>query len=175
MTDQGEQQGGKHGEKRGEKQSPGLYQAPVMVMTGEERQRLPAALRDPVRVTLARHWRQRLQGWLGRGRLPADAALLLLPCRAVHSLGMTHALAVYFLDGRGRCLRRIRAMPPWRCAWHPRAVAVLELRAGQTWPGGWRALGPLVRPHLRRWRRRRWVNRWRWCQLVRRRRRRWRN
>lgn len=114
------------------------------------------------RLVLARTWRQRLRGWLWRRRPAVVTALLLWPCMAVHSLGMTHALDVYFLDEQGRCVKRVRAMQPWRCAWHPRAVAVLELRAGQAWPGGWNDLGPRLRRILRRLPRRQGFSRWCW-------------
>ncbi|KAB0543560.1 DUF192 domain-containing protein [Kerstersia gyiorum] len=105
----------------------------------------------PARMIVAATWWQRLRGWFWRDSQAGTAALLLLPCRAVHSCFMRRALDVYFFDVRGRCVRRVRTMRPWRCAWHPSAVAVLELRAGQSWPGGWRELRQVVRRELRRW------------------------
>jgi len=38
--------------------------------------------------------------------------------------------ALYFVDSRGRVLKIVRELPPWRMAIEPRAHAVIELAAG---------------------------------------------
>jgi len=72
----------------------------------------------------------RMRGWLGRRRLDEGEALWLLPCRAVHTLGMRMPIDVVFLDTRGVVVRVVSALPPGRAALCWRAASVLELAAG---------------------------------------------
>ncbi len=70
----------------------------------------------------------RRRGLLGRDG--AEGALVLTPCRAVHTLGMRFPIDVAFVDGEGRVLRtltmsRRRIGLPVR-----RAAYVIEAQAG---------------------------------------------
>lgn len=72
--------------------------------------------------------RQRGRGLLGREAM--DGAVLLQPCRSVHTFGMRFAIDVAFCDADGVVLR-IASLRPGRfgpTVW--RAKAVLEAEAG---------------------------------------------
>jgi uncharacterized protein len=87
----------------------------------------------PIRVAVRRAstpW-QRLRGLLGAPPLAAGAGLLLLRCRAVHTLGMRHRIDVAFVDRAGVVLSLSSALAPARIAFCRRAAATLELRAGE--------------------------------------------
>lgn len=58
-------------------------------------------------------------------------ALLLYPCRTVHTFFMRFPVDVVFLSGKGEAVRIEKGVPPWRMV-EPerRACAVLELPAG---------------------------------------------
>jgi len=85
----------------------------------------------PLRLRRAATAWQRLRGLLGGPPLARGEALWLDPCRAVHTAGMRYAIDVAFVDGRGRVVRVVRGLRPWRCAWCLRARSAVELRAGQ--------------------------------------------
>ncbi len=55
--------------------------------------------------------------------------MLILPnCRAIHTFGMTHPLKVIFLDRKGRVLRKISNLQPWRIAIGPaRTETIIEI------------------------------------------------
>jgi uncharacterized membrane protein (UPF0127 family) len=89
------------------------------------------ALTHSLHILEARTPWQRLVGLLGRPPLPAATALRLSPCRAVHSVGMRHAIDVVFVDRRDIVCAIRAPLRPWRAAWCLRAHAVLELRAGE--------------------------------------------
>ena len=70
----------------------------------------------------------RRKGLLGRDRL--DGALVLRPCRQVHTVGMRMAIDVAYCDATGWVLRT-RSLPPWRVSrpvW--RSAFVVEAEAG---------------------------------------------
>ncbi len=72
--------------------------------------------------------RSRRRGLIGRRDL--EGALVLRPCRHVHSLGMRFALDVACCDGSGVVLRTC-TLAPWRVAplvW--RTAFVVEAKAG---------------------------------------------
>jgi uncharacterized membrane protein (UPF0127 family) len=82
---------------------------------------------------------ERRRGLLGRDSL--DGALVLRPCRQVHSIGMRFAIDVVWCDAHGRVLR-ISALKPHRLSrpvWRARfvieaqrgAVARWRLKAGE--------------------------------------------
>ena len=74
---------------------------------------------------------ERMRGLLGRSTLPVGEALLLDPCRAIHTAGMRFPIDVLFLDRADRVVRAAERIPPRRLmvmAW--RARRVLELPAG---------------------------------------------
>ena len=75
--------------------------------------------------------RERTQGLLGR-REAEDVvgALVLRPCRQIHTVGMRFPIDVAFCDRRGVVLRTV-TVPPWRVTrlvW--RAGFVVEAAAG---------------------------------------------
>lgn len=72
----------------------------------------------------------RLRGLLATPHLAADTGLYLPGCRSIHTLGMTYAIDVLFVDKHGCVLKRIDALPPWRVAASWRAYGVVELPAG---------------------------------------------
>src|SRR6266516_6338768 len=75
-------------------------------------------------------WR-RMRGLLGRPALEPGRGLLIVPCRAVHMLGMTYPIDVVHLDRQGVVLKVLRGLRPWRIG--PlvrRSHMVLELPAG---------------------------------------------
>jgi uncharacterized membrane protein (UPF0127 family) len=75
---------------------------------------------------------KRMKGLLGRTTLPDGHGLLILPCNAVHTLGMRFAIDLYFFDKTGNLVRTYRQVPPgkWWRGGGLRAYAVLETRAG---------------------------------------------
>jgi uncharacterized membrane protein (UPF0127 family) len=103
------------------------------------------------RARLADRWWSRLRGLLGRGPLCAGEALILLPCRAVHMLGMRFPLDVAFLDNAGSVVAAYHGLAPGsRSQWHRRALLALEMPAGTlaatgTLPGDTLEWGPIVR------------------------------
>lgn len=71
---------------------------------------------------------QRARGLLGRDNL--EGALVLRPCRQVHTLGMRFPVDVAFCDRSGVVLR-VATMAPWRVSrvvW--RSSFVIEAAAG---------------------------------------------
>ena len=83
------------------------------------------------RVAIAESLLARTRGLLGTRTLPRSEALLLRPCRQVHSFFMKYALDLVFVDRSGRVLLtrenfRTNRVSPLVV----RAAAVLELAAG---------------------------------------------
>lgn len=79
-------------------------------------------------VEVADTRRARRRGLLGRDDV--DGALVLRPCRHVHSLGMRFELDVAFCAADGRVLRT-HALRPWRLSpFVPGAAFVIEARRG---------------------------------------------
>ncbi len=77
---------------------------------------------------VARSGRERRRGLLGRDGV--EGALVLAPCRHVHTFGMRFPIDIAFCDGDGVVLR-VCSLPPWRLA--PvvfRARFVIEAEAG---------------------------------------------
>lgn len=82
-------------------------------------------------VTVADRWWRRALGLLGRHTLCRQEGVLLEPCGAVHTIGMSFAIDVAFLDVDGRVLSTRQALPPGRLARGGRTVrSTLELHAG---------------------------------------------
>ncbi len=85
----------------------------------------------PLSVRHARGFWPRLAGLLYRPELRKGEALLLAPCRAVHTCFMPYRLDVVFIDRAGRVLRVACDVAPWRIAGCGAAHAVLALRSGE--------------------------------------------
>ena len=93
----------------------------------------PRLLADELLLALS-PWR-RTRGLLARPPLGSGEAMLLRPCRAIHTCFMGFPIDVLFLTARGEIGAIIEQMVPWRFSpYIAGAVAVLELPAG--------ALGP---------------------------------
>jgi uncharacterized protein len=80
----------------------------------------------------------RARGLLFRPPLVADQALLLRPCRAVHTFFMRYAIDIVFLNRRAEVIKLVEALRPWRIVYEPRAYAVLELQKWQARRHGFR-------------------------------------
>jgi uncharacterized membrane protein (UPF0127 family) len=87
------------------------------------------AIADAVEMADTRKARRR--GLLGRDCLQEGAALMLIPCCAVHTAFMRFSIDLAFLDRDGRIVRMVSRMRPWRIAIAWRARAVIELPAGR--------------------------------------------
>jgi|SRR5438105_15925756 len=77
---------------------------------------------------VARDARARRRGLLGRDDF--DGALVVSPCRNVHTFGMRFPIDVAFCDQTGRVLRTC-SLPPWRVSRIVlRSAFVIEAGAG---------------------------------------------
>ena len=74
--------------------------------------------------------RARARGLAGLAGLAADRALLLAPCRSVHTFGMRFALDLLWLDAAGDVVRLDACVPPRCLRSCRRARAVIEASAG---------------------------------------------
>lgn len=83
------------------------------------------------RAWLADGWWTRLRGLLGRPRLGPGEGLMLEPCKAIHTFGMSYPIDVAFLDPEGRVVATYDEIAPWRhTRWHGGAIRALELPPG---------------------------------------------
>lgn len=81
-------------------------------------------------VWLAETAPERMQGLLGRPQLSSEEAMLIRPCRLIHTVGMQYALDIVFLDASNRIRKLTRSLKPRRMAGCVMASQTLELRAG---------------------------------------------
>lgn len=91
------------------------------------------------RIETAFDSKRRNQGLLGRSGLDGGSALVLAPCTAVHTFFMKFAIDVVFVDRRGRVIKAVTELRPWRIAVALGAHAVVELPAGVIVASGTRA------------------------------------
>jgi len=83
------------------------------------------------KIMLAQRFDQRLRGLTGCGRLDVGEGLLLSPGGSVHTLGMSFAIDVIFIDRRGVVLKTCMNLAPNRAGIAPmRTHRTLELSAG---------------------------------------------
>jgi len=81
-------------------------------------------------ISVAASFWGRAKGLIGRAGLPADYALVLHPCNGVHTLFLTFALDVIYLD-RDDCVLRVVCLHPWHVGPMVRqSRTVIELPAG---------------------------------------------
>lgn len=81
-------------------------------------------------VEVADHGAKRSKGLLGRKGLASGEGLWIIPCEAVHTIGMQFPIDLVYLDRRHR-IRKVRSnVPPWRLSACLTAHSVLELAAG---------------------------------------------
>lgn len=80
---------------------------------------------------IARTFRQRLVGLIGRPGLTAGEALILEPCQSVHMFFMRFPLDIVYLDRDGAVLRSVPDLAPGLVGpYVPGAQTVIELPAG---------------------------------------------
>jgi uncharacterized protein len=85
------------------------------------------------RADLADSFLGRARGLIGRSALAPGEGLVIRPCSAVHSIGMTFPIDVVHLDGSSRVLRVVPELRPWRFGpLVPGSRVVVELPAGTT-------------------------------------------
>ena len=73
----------------------------------------------------------RLRGLIGRN-IDKTVGLLLQPCAEIHTMFMSAAIDVIYLDKDNTVLRLDKAVEPWHfCKRQPKAYSVLELSAGR--------------------------------------------
>ena len=72
----------------------------------------------------------RLRGLLGRSTLPDTEGLLLVPCCAIHTFGMSVSIDVVFLTNLGKVLAVREQVIPHQIAFKFAASQVLEVAAG---------------------------------------------
>ena len=75
---------------------------------------------------------ERMRGLLGRARPAPGTALLIDPCRAVHTVGMRYPVDLVFLDADWRVVRHVPDVRPGRfcIGGGRRARRVVETAAG---------------------------------------------
>jgi uncharacterized protein len=84
------------------------------------------------RVHIARSFKQRLIGLLGRKALDNDEGMLFWPGGGVHTLGMRSPIDVVFMDGEYRVLKVCPEVRPLRMRMAPRRTRfTLELAGGR--------------------------------------------
>jgi len=83
------------------------------------------------RLKLATTFLSRLRGLLFTAGLAEGEGLLISPCWAIHTFGMTYPIAAVFLDQEKRVCRVDDYLPPGRIAVCRSAASVIELPAGQ--------------------------------------------
>src|SRR5437763_805490 len=73
-----------------------------------------------------------MRGLLGRRELPQGEGLLISPASSIHTLFMSFAIDIVFLDRDLRVRSIVREVPPFRLVRRQRgARRVLEVRAGE--------------------------------------------
>ena len=72
----------------------------------------------------------RLRGLYGVKALAENEGLLILPCRAIHTLFLKQSIDVIFLDAHGNVCRCLPCLAPNRLVWERKATMVVELPAG---------------------------------------------
>ncbi len=72
----------------------------------------------------------RRRGLLARDELALGEGLWIVPCEAVHTIGMRFAIDIVFINRKRKVLKVRHAVPRWRFAGCLRAHSVLELPAG---------------------------------------------
>ncbi|MDN3578968.1 DUF192 domain-containing protein [Chitinimonas viridis] len=82
------------------------------------------------KVWLAESATERMQGLLGRPPLAADEAMLIQPCRLIHTVGMAYPLDLAFVDKQGRVRKLVSQLRPARMAGCLSATATLEMAPG---------------------------------------------
>lgn len=72
----------------------------------------------------------RLRGLLGRPQLTREQGMLISPCNAVHTMGMSYAIDVVYLNEQLQILKITKQLKPWRSSACKGAQYTLELASG---------------------------------------------
>lgn len=97
-------------------------------------------------ATIAKNPLERMVGLLNRNSLEQGEALMLKPCNSIHTFFMRFPIDVAFIDSKGRIIKTICGMRPFRIsAIYLNAVFCIELPAGtlkktSTQPGDYLSL-----------------------------------
>lgn len=71
----------------------------------------------------------RWRGLHGVPRLSANDALIIRPCKAIHTFGMKYAIDVAFMNAEGRVIK-LATLAPGNVSWCAGAWQVVEMSAG---------------------------------------------
>ena len=74
---------------------------------------------------------ERTRGLLGRKALGVNEALWITPCNSVHSVGMSYALDLVYINKQQEVIKLVQGLRPLRVSAALRAHSVIELRAGE--------------------------------------------
>jgi len=73
----------------------------------------------------------RLKGLLDRSNIPPGRGILIQPCRAVHTVGMSFPIDVAFIDSKNYICHLTEEMPPYKLSpTVKRSAYVIEAPAG---------------------------------------------
>ncbi len=81
-------------------------------------------------ITIADRGATRRVGLLGRSSLAPGEGLWIVPCEAVHTIGMRFPIDLIFLDRKQRICKIRHNVQPWRLSGALRAHSVIEMAAG---------------------------------------------
>ena len=73
---------------------------------------------------------KRAKGLLGRKGLGPGQGMWIVPCEAVHTIGMQFPIDLVYLDRRHRVKKVRSSVPPWRLSACLSAHSVIELASG---------------------------------------------
>ena len=77
-------------------------------------------------IQIAKTFRQRLWGLIGRQTLSVDEGVFFPQCRCIHTCFMRMPIRVIFWDVQGKVVKDIPVLRPWSWAYCHTAVGVLE-------------------------------------------------
>jgi uncharacterized membrane protein (UPF0127 family) len=101
--------------------------------TPDIRLRVTNVTRDTILAThmeVADSGPKRNKGLLGRTHLDPGEGLWIVPCEAVHTIGMKFPIDLVYLDRNHRVKKLRREVPPWRLSACLSAHSILELAPG---------------------------------------------
>jgi len=81
-------------------------------------------------VDVASSGPKRAKGLLGRTGLGAGEAMWIVPCEAVHTIGMQFPIDLVYIDRKHRVRKVTSSVPPWRLSACLSAHSIIELAAG---------------------------------------------
>ena len=79
------------------------------------------------RVKRTTNFLERMRGLLFSPPLQSGEALLIEPCRSVHTIGMAYAIDLVFLDADWKVVKIVSNLKSWRSTNCRQAIMVLEL------------------------------------------------